>query len=169
MNKFELLIFGWLTSFITMLKPMENKKICFSSSDDEEVVDYKCHRFIVRTWILWWIFFCKHNKITLGIQYGVWRQLAALLFEFVTKSSLWIKKKKINDDVLKSSVSYGLQSTSTGTCGLRTNGPNRRHWCGTGQEPSECQVSEWEISKNSIVRELRIFCVPKERRGLVLI
>ena len=61
------------------------------------------------------------------------------------------------------------QNASMGTCGTRTNGPNRRHWCGTCQKPFEGQVSEWEISKNSIMRELEIFCVPEERGGLVLI
>ena len=63
------------------------------------------------------------------------------------------------DDVLKSSMSCRLQTTPMGTCGIRINGPNRRHQCSIGQRPSECQVSEWEISKNSIVRELGIFCV----------
>ena len=43
------------------------------------------------------------------------------------------------------------------------------HQCGTGQKPSEGQVNEWEISKNSIVRELRIFYVPEKKGGLVLI
>ena len=31
------------------------------------------------------------------------------------------------------------------------------------------QVSEWEISKNSMVRELGIFCVPRRRGDLMLI
>ena len=53
-----------------------------------------------------------------------------------------------------------------GTSGIRTNGPNRRR---TSQKPSECQVSEWEISKNSIMRELEISCVFEKRGGLVLI
>ena len=78
-----------------------------------------------------------------------------------------MKERIIVDDMLKLSVSCRLQSTPICTCGIRTNGPNRRHRCGTGQEPSKGQVSEREISKNSIVRELRIFRIPKERGGLV--
>ena len=56
-----------------------------------------------------------------------------------------------------------------GTCGTRTKGPNRMHQCGIGRKPSEGQVSGWEISKNSIVRELGIFYVLEKREGLVLI
>ena len=66
------------------------------------------------------------------------------------------KSHLINDDVLKPSVSCRLQTTPMGTYGIRTGGPIRRHWCGTSQKPSEGQVSEWEISKNSIVKELGI-------------
>ena len=73
------------------------------------------------------------------------------------------------DDVLKLSESCKLQITPMGTCGIRTKGSNRRHWYGTGQKPFESQVNEWEISKNSIVRELGMFCVPEKRGGLVLI
>ena len=73
------------------------------------------------------------------------------------------------DDVLKSLVSCRFQITPMGTCGRRTNGPNRRNQCGIGQEPSKGQVSEWEISKNSIVRELGISCEPVKGKGLVLI
>ena len=47
--------------------------------------------------------------------------------------------------------------------------PNRRDRCGTREKPSECQVSKWEISINSLVRELGIFCVPEKSGGLVLI
>ena len=46
------------------------------------------------------------------------------------------------DDVLKLLVSCGLQVMPMSTCGIKTQGPNRRHWCGTGQEPSEGLVSE---------------------------
>ena len=73
------------------------------------------------------------------------------------------------DDMLKSSVSYRLQVTSMGTYVTRTNGPNRRHWCSIGQEPFESQVSEYKISKKSIVKELGIFCVPVKSGGMVLI
>ena len=40
---------------------------------------------------------------------------------------------------------------------------NKRHQCDTGQKPSECQVSEWEISQNSTVRKLGIFYVLGKR------
>ena len=50
-----------------------------------------------------------------------------------------------------------------GTCGIRTNGLNRRHRCCTSQEPSEGQVSEQEISMNSLVRELKDFLCTCER------
>ena len=73
------------------------------------------------------------------------------------------------DDVLKSSMSCRLQVMSMSTCGIKTQGPNRRHLWGTSQEPSEGQVSEWEISKNSIVRELEIFCILEKRGGLMFI
>ena len=73
------------------------------------------------------------------------------------------------NDVLKSSVSCRLQTTPMGTYGIRTNGPNKKHRCGTSQGPSEGQVSEWEISKKFIVRELGIFCIPEKSGGLVLI
>ena len=36
-------------------------------------------------------------------------------------------------------------------------------------KPSESQVSEWEISINSLVRELGIFYVPEKSGDLVLI
>ena len=42
----------------------------------------------------------------------------------------------------KSSVSYRLQITPIGICEIRTNGPNRRHQCDIGLEPSKGQVSE---------------------------
>ena len=73
------------------------------------------------------------------------------------------------DDELKSSMSCGLQITSMGTCEIRMKEPNKRHRCDTSREPSEGQVREWEISKNFVVRELGIFCVPQESEGLVLI
>ena len=47
-----------------------------------------------------------------------------------------------SDDVLKSSVSHRLQTTPMGTYEIRTNGPNRRHQCGIGQELSDGHVSE---------------------------
>ena len=47
-----------------------------------------------------------------------------------------------SDDVLKSSVSCRLQITPMGTYGIRIEGPNRRHRCGTNQEPFEGQVSK---------------------------
>ena len=47
-----------------------------------------------------------------------------------------------SDDVLKSSVRCRFQITLMGTCGIRTEGPNKRYRCGTGQEPSEGQVSK---------------------------
>ena len=62
-----------------------------------------------------------------------------------------------------------LQIALMGTCGTRAQGPNKRHWHGTSERPSEGQVSESEISKNSIVRELGIFFVPKEKGGQMLI
>ena len=46
------------------------------------------------------------------------------------------------NDVQKLLVSYRLQITPMGICGVRTNGPKRRHRCGTTLEPSEGQVSE---------------------------
>ena len=42
----------------------------------------------------------------------------------------------------KSSMSYRLQITLMGICEVRTNGPNRRHQCNIGLEPSKGQVSE---------------------------
>ena len=45
-------------------------------------------------------------------------------------------------DVLKLLVSCWLQITLMGTCRARTQGPNRRHWHGISQKPSECQVNE---------------------------
>ena len=47
-----------------------------------------------------------------------------------------------SDDVLKLSVSCRLQITPMGTCGIRTEGPNRRHRCDTDQKPSESQVNK---------------------------
>ena len=41
------------------------------------------------------------------------------------------------DDMLKSSVSCRLQIAPKDTYGIGTKEPNRRHRCGTGQEPSE--------------------------------
>ena len=65
-------------------------------------------------------------------------------------------------DDLKFSVICRFQSAPMGTCGTRSKRPNRRHWCGTGQEPSKGQVSEWEISKNSIMRKLGFFAYLRE-------
>ena len=56
-----------------------------------------------------------------------------------------------------------------GTCGTRAQGPNKRHRHGTNERPSEGQVSESKISKNSIVRELGIFYVLEEKGGQMLI
>ena len=57
-----------------------------------------------------------------------------------TNPRLWVGLSR--DDALKLSVSCRFQSALMGTCGIRTNGPNRRHRCGTDQEPFEDQVSE---------------------------
>ena len=62
-----------------------------------------------------------------------------------------------------------LQIALMGTCGTRAQGPNKRHRHGTNERPSEGQVSESKISKNSIVRELGIFCVLEEKGGQMLI
>jgi len=56
-----------------------------------------------------------------------------------------------SDDARRSLVSCWLQIMVMGTCRIRTQGWNRRYWCGIGQKPFEDQVSEWKISENSMV------------------
>lgn len=87
---------------------------------------------------------------------------------FATFLKQWSRIHPAN--VLRSLVSCRFQNAPMDTCRTRTNKPKRRHQCGIGQEPSESQVREWEIFKNSIVRELEIiFCISGKRVSVAYI
>ena len=118
----------------------------------------------------WWI--NPHSGFSFGIVFSIGFlcvTICCVLCLVVYCFSYGVSYSLVIDDALKTSVSCRLQITPMSTCGVRTNWPNRRHQCGTRQEPSEDQVNEWEIFKNSIVRELGIFSLPEKSGGLVLI
>ena len=67
------------------------------------------------------------------------KKLLDSILAFGSKTSKSIQQLKRNfincfrcfDDLLKSSVSCRLQVTRMNTCGVKTQGPNKKHRCGT--------------------------------------